>query len=151
MREFLQFRHELGSTVPGICSFHMFKPMNVGVISYKTTAKDDNFSRTFYFFDGPASNKPLQSKIHDYVAVFFDEHLWMGVIITCDQVAKVLQDKFITLHGARRAYLWPNKVGLCWIQAQNEIRILRTLCAAFLFGCMFKLNEEDFLSLSTLK
>ena len=43
-------KFDYGRTVPGTRSFHVFSPQEIGVISYKRSPDDNEFSGTFYFF-----------------------------------------------------------------------------------------------------
>ena len=151
VREYLQSRYELGSTVPGTCSFHLFKPVDVGVISYKTTADDANFCGTFYFFNNPTSSKVIQPKMHDYVAVTYDEHLWIGIVENFDQVAEELQVKFMIPHGVRKAYSWPVRDDVCWLPKQDVIKVLSTPQVTSTSGRMFRLDDKDFAALQKLQ
>ena len=78
--DFLDPRFELGSTVPGTRSFHVFVPQDVGVISYKRTADDESFSGTFDFYKSTTISV-IKPKMQDYVVASYDEHWWAGVVI----------------------------------------------------------------------
>ena len=49
VREGLEDRFALGSTVPGTRSFHYFEPIGPYEIAYKRTSEDDSFSGTHNF------------------------------------------------------------------------------------------------------
>ena len=57
------------------------------------------------------------------VTVSYNEHLWVGIILDFSQVAEELKVKFMTSHGARKAYAWPIRDDICWIPKQKVIRI----------------------------
>ena len=49
VRKSLQKRYEGGCTVPGTCSFHVFIPKQIGIIAFKRTAEDEDFSEELNF------------------------------------------------------------------------------------------------------
>ena len=66
----------LGQTIPGIRSYHFFKPVGSNVVSYKRTAEDDAFAGSF----------SITVRLNDYVACRYDKKWWIGVVEEVDRV-----------------------------------------------------------------
>ena len=89
--------------------------------------------------------------MHDYVAVTYDEHLWIGIVENFDQVAEELQIKFMIPHGVRKAYSWPVRDDVCWLPKQDVIKVLSTPQVTSTSGRMFRLDDKDFATLQKLQ
>jgi len=152
-RNFLKSRYALGSTVPGTRSFHLFEPQDVGLIAYKTTAEDEQFCGTFCFFKSNRSTnaKSLQPKLYDFVSAHYDEQLWVGMVVSIHDQAEEVEVKFMTPHGARKAYSWPQRDDICWIPKHTIVRLLKTPSTTSASGRMYELNSDDYIALSRIQ
>jgi len=95
VRSKLKSRYALGHTVPGTRSYHVYIPKNVGVISFKRIGEDKEISGEHSFFQTEQT-----SSIQDYVAVRYDEHWWIGLVIAVETIATEAKIKFMSPHGS---------------------------------------------------
>ena len=72
VRTKLKTRYELGHTVPGTHSYHVFIPQNIGIISFKRIGEDKEISGQHSFFQSQQTS--IIPNNQDYVAVTYDHH-----------------------------------------------------------------------------
>ena len=72
VRTKLKTRYSCGHTVPGTCSYHVFTPKNIGILSFKRIGEDEEISRQHSFFQAKQTSNI--SNIQDYVVVKYDSH-----------------------------------------------------------------------------
>ena len=82
----------------------MFVPQRPGVVSYKRCAEDEDFAGTFDFYK-KAQCAPVN--VNDYVAAFYDEHWWVGLVTQFDTETNDVLMKFMAPHGPRATFSWP--------------------------------------------
>ena len=64
-RRSLQERYKVGHTIPGTRSFHVFIPVQAGVIAFKRTTEDAEMSGEHHFFK--AASRLRMRKLQDYL------------------------------------------------------------------------------------
>ena len=101
----------------------MFVPQRPGVVSYKQCAEDEDFAGTFDFYK-KAHCAPVN--VNDYVAAFYDEHWWVGLVIQFDTETNDVLIKFMAPHGPRVTFSWPKVDDIFWVPRHNIITVLET-------------------------
>lgn len=148
----LQARYKIGHTIPGTRSFHVFLPVQSGVISFKRTAEGDEVSGKHHFFPTVPhlSHLSFKPKLQDYVAARYDGHWWVGLVVEINQTNKELFVKSMTPHGPKTSFHWPVRDNLCWVPTNDVIRVLQPLSSASGSGRSYVLEAEDAKALDRL-
>ena len=137
-RELLAYRFQFGSTVPGT-SFHVFIPEEVGVVAFKRCAEDEFFAGRYNFNSAIADIRPQKQ---DFIASFYDEHWWVGLVIDLDDKSNDVLVKFMSPHGPSSSFSWPRRDDVCWVPGSAIIRILKTPSTTS-SGRSYKLDASD--------
>ena len=96
-----------------------------GVVSYKRCAEDEDFAGTFDFYK-KAQCAPVNVNVNDYVAAFYDEHWWVGLVTQFDTETNDILIKFMAPHGPRATFSWPRRDDICWVPRHDIITVLET-------------------------
>lgn len=148
-RENLQVtRYKMGHTIPGTRSFHIFLPIQPGVIAFKRTAEDEEISGEHHFFE--TESRVAALKLQDYVAAMYDGHWWVGMVMNITPNAEEVEVKFMAPHGPRTAFFWPARDDVCWVPVNNVIRVLQPLTLTSGSGRSYNLAAEDTNALNKL-
>ena len=59
--------------------YHVFIPKNVGIICFKRLSEDEEISGEHNLFE--IKQPSIIPHIKDYVAVKYDDHWWLGLVI----------------------------------------------------------------------
>ena len=138
----LKERFALGQTIPGIRSYHFFKPVSSNVVSYKRTAEDDAFGGLFNItgepdFDGMRTESV---RLNDYVACRCDDKWWIGVVEEVDRVERDVKINFLHPSGPA-SFRWPRKPDVCWVAITDVICHIQAPVTAT--GRTYKIDEQD--------
>ena len=135
IRTMLKERYACGNTVPGTRSFHVFIPLDIGIISYKRTAEDENITGIHNFFQqNPKDSLSHHPKVQDYVAVQYDDHWWIGLVTESNESQTEIKVRFMSPHGPRKTFFWPVQDDICWVPQANIIRVLKPLATTSISG-----------------
>ena len=144
-RHVLAQRFEYGQTVPGTRSFHVFSPQEIGVVSYKWSPDDKEFSGTFHFFK-KSTLPEINPSIGDFVAANCDEHWRVGMVLRKDSETDDVLIKLMTPHGPNSNFTWPIREYSCWVPKSDILRILQVPSTSS-SGRSYQLDNSDYLAL----
>ena len=109
-RENLKKRFEGGSTIPGTRSYHIFEPLQAGIIGYKYVASDANYAGQTNFFNYPSF---VLVKPMDFVACAYNGCRWIGIALSTNDDLKDAQVKFMKPAGPSSCFSWPIYDDIC--------------------------------------
>ena len=110
IRERLEKRYKLGSTVPGTRNSHYFEPVSTGKIQGKFVCADTPFSicHTFSQPDEHIHTDMIKSlKPMDYVTCIYDNYWWLALVEEVNDAEKDVTCKFLKPHGPSENFYWP--------------------------------------------
>ena len=142
VRTKLKTRYELGHTVPGTRSYHVFIPQNIGIISFKRIGEDKEISGQHSFFQSQQTS--IIPNYQDYVAVKYDHHWWIGLVVAVESVSMKAKIKFMSPHDPTRNFFWSQRDDICWVTNDNILKLLCPLSSTSQSGRTYKLDNADF-------
>ena len=135
----LKTRYELGHTVPETSSYHVFIPQNIRIISFKRIGQDKEISGQYRFFQSqPTSIIPNNQ---DYVAVKYDHHWWIGLVVAVESLSMEAKIKFMSPHDPTRNFFWPQRDDICCVSNDNILKLLSSLSSTSQSGQTYKLDN----------
>ena len=103
VRTKLKIRCACKHTVPGTRSYHYFISKNVGILSFKRISEDEKISGQHSFFQ-PKQTSVIPN-IQDYVAVKYDGHWWIGLIIAVENISMEAKIKVVSTQPQKKLFL----------------------------------------------
>ena len=109
VRENLNSRYNLGSTVPGTRSCHHMVPTSKYSIQGKQLSSDSVLFLDHTFLEMPKETYDIVGalKKNDYITCFFDGFWWLALIESINTDEKDLTCKFMHPHGPAKQFYWP--------------------------------------------
>ena len=98
----LKTRYEFGHSVPGTCSYHVFIPQNIAMIYFKRIGEDKEISGQHSFFQWQQTS--IIPNNQDYVAVKYDNHWWIGLVVAVESLSVQTKIKFMSPHSPKRNF-----------------------------------------------
>ena len=108
--------------MPGTQGYHAFIPQNIGTISFKRIGKDKETSGQHSFFQSQQTS--IKSNNQDYVAVKYDDCWWIDLVVAVESLSMEAKLKFMSPHGPKRNFFWPQKNDIFWISNDNILKLL---------------------------
>ena len=136
----LKTRYARGHTVPGTCSYPVYIPKNVGILSFKRTGEDEEIGGQHIFFQ--AKQAFIIPNIQDYVVVKYDDHWWIGLVIAVVSIS--MEAKIMSPHDPRRNFFWPQRDDICWVSNDSILKVFTPLSSISQLGRTNKLDAVNF-------
>ena len=111
--------------MPGTRSYHVFIPQNIGIISFKRIGEDKEISKQHSFFQSQQTS--IIPNNQDYVAVTYNHHWWIGLVVAVESLSMEAKIKFMSPHGPTRNFFWPQRDDICWVSNDNILKLLSPL------------------------
>ena len=83
----------------------------------------------------------IRPQKQDFIASFYDEHWWVGLVLDLDDESNDVLVKFMSPHGPSSSFSWPTRDDVCWVPG-SAIRILKTPSTTS-SGRSYKLDASD--------
>ena len=137
-RENLKKCFEGGSTIPGTRSYHIFEPLQAGIIGYKYVASDANYAGQTNFFNYPSF---VLVKPMDFVACAYNGCWWIGIVLSTNNDLEDVQVKFMKPAGPSLCFSWPIYDDICDIPFTDII--CKVQCpSTHGSGCSYQLPND---------
>lgn len=115
-------------TIPGTRENHCFIPVNKSSLKMSRVSEDQLTN----FVVASVGHRDLPSQCSaqlqtmnpgQYIACMYDEHWWLGNIITCGSESEPneIHVKFMHPHGPAASFSWPIRDDECWVPISHVL------------------------------
>ena len=128
--------------MPGTCSYHVFIPQNIEIISFKRIGENKEISGQHSFFQSQQTS--IIPNNQGYVAITYNHHWWIGLVIAVESLSMEAKIMFMSPHGLTRNFFWLQRDDICWVSNDNILKLLSHLSSTSQSGRTYKLDNADF-------
>ena len=116
----MEKRWKLASTIKGICSFHYFMYLSTSRLGMKWISLDDTFSLEVDLQQPEHTCLTLQhATAIQFLSAVYDEMWYIGMIKEADFLNSGFLLDFMNPNGLLSSFWWPEKCDIYWVPFQH--------------------------------
>ncbi|CAH0394865.1 unnamed protein product [Bemisia tabaci] len=126
LRDTLQSRFSIATTVPGTRSFHYFERLSSFKLITKRISADQTTPLVFDYDKNDDTFSKVMEELYEncYVACFYDQDWYFGVVEELHKDEQDVKVRFMHPNGPTTFFYWPRKEDICIVPVSSIISIV---------------------------